>query len=73
MDHALELLERGARRAGRRSKTRDHLGGPDGAALRRRRSRRLARPTAVHWHPALGGYWLGPAGLRLPKMEIPDA
>src|SRR5215475_4243733 len=39
-----------------------------------RGARRLARPTAVHWGILRwGGHWLGPAGLRLPKLEVPDA
>src|SRR5438034_8744460 len=37
-------------------------------------ARRLARPTAVHWGVLRwGGYWLEPAGIRLPKLEIPEA
>ena len=35
---------------------------------------RQARPTAVHWGILRwGGYWLEPAGLRLPPLQIPDA
>jgi 5,10-methylenetetrahydromethanopterin reductase len=37
-------------------------------------ARRMARPTAVHWGILRwGGQWLGPAGLQLPTLEIPDA
>ncbi len=37
-------------------------------------ARRLARPTAVHWGVLRwGGHWLEPAGVTLPKLEIPDA
>jgi 5,10-methylenetetrahydromethanopterin reductase len=37
-------------------------------------ARRMARPTAVHWGILRwGGYWLGPAGLTLPPLEIPAA
>jgi len=35
---------------------------------------RQARPTAVHWGILRwGGYWLEPAGLTLPPLQIPDA
>jgi 5,10-methylenetetrahydromethanopterin reductase len=75
VEHALELLERGARRAGRRLEDLEIIWAVRTAALpTTAEAHRLARPTAVHWGVLRwGGYWLGPAGLRLPKMEIPDA
>jgi 5,10-methylenetetrahydromethanopterin reductase len=73
--HALELLERGARRGGRRLEDLEIIWAVRTATLpTTTEARRLARPTAVHWGILRwGGYWLGPAGLKLPKMEIPDA
>ncbi len=45
-----------------------------GTAATTAEARRLARPTAVHWGILRwGGQWLGPAGLKLPPLEIPDA
>ncbi len=45
-----------------------------GTAATAAEARRLARPTAVHWGVLRwGGHWLEPAGVRLPKLEIPDA
>ncbi len=75
VEHALELLDRGARRAGRRLEDLEIIWAVRTATLpTTAEARRLARPTAVHWGILRwGGYWLGPAGLRLPKMEIPDA
>ncbi len=72
---ALEHLERGARRAGRRLDDLEILWAVrTGTAATTEEARRLARPTAVHWGILRwGGHWLGPAGLRLPKLEVPDA
>jgi 5,10-methylenetetrahydromethanopterin reductase len=75
VQRALEHLERGARRAGR---TLDDLeiiwAVRTGTAATTAEARRLARPTAVHWGILRwGGYWLEPAGLRLPPLGIPDA
>ena len=69
--HALELLERGARRGGRRLEDLEIIWAVRTATLpTTAEARRLARPTAVHWGILRwGGYWLGPAGLKLPKME----
>jgi 5,10-methylenetetrahydromethanopterin reductase len=34
----------------------------------------MARPTVVHWGVLRwGGQWLGPAGVKLPELKIPDA
>lgn len=75
VEHALELLDRGARRVGRCLEDPEVIWAVRTATLpTTAEARRLARPTAVHWGILRwGGYWLGPAGLRLPKMEIPDA
>ncbi len=72
---ALEHLERGARRGGRRLDDLEILWAVrTGTAATTEEARRLARPTAVHWGILRwGGHWLGPAGLRLPKLEVPDA
>src|SRR5262249_25760166 len=72
---AQELLERGARRAGRKADDLGVIGAARPAALpSTTEALRQARPPAVHggilrW----GGYWLEPAGLTLPPLQIPDA
>jgi len=72
---ALEHLERGARRAGRRLEDLEIIWAVrTGTASTTAEARRQARPAAVHW--ALlhgGGPWLRYAGLQLPKFEIPRA
>jgi len=75
VETALAHLERGARRAGRRLEDLEIIWAVrTGTAPSTREARRLARPTAVHWGILRwGGHWLEPAGLRLPKLEIPDA
>jgi 5,10-methylenetetrahydromethanopterin reductase len=75
VETALGHLERGARRAGRRLEDLEIIWAVRTcAAASIAEARRLARPTAVHWGILRwGGHWLGPAGLRLPKLEIPDA
>jgi 5,10-methylenetetrahydromethanopterin reductase len=75
VETALDHLERGARRAGRRREDLEIIWAVrTGTAGTSEEARRLARPTAVHWGILRwGGHWLGPAGLRLPKLEIPDA
>jgi 5,10-methylenetetrahydromethanopterin reductase len=72
---ALELLERGARRGGRRLDDLEVVWAVrTGTAATTGEARRLARPTAVHWGILRwGGHWLGPAGVKLPTLEIPDA
>jgi 5,10-methylenetetrahydromethanopterin reductase len=72
---ALEHLERGARRAGRRLDDLEIVWAVrTGTAATTAEARRVARPTAVHWGILRwGGQWLEPAGLRLPELEIPDA
>jgi 5,10-methylenetetrahydromethanopterin reductase len=75
IQRALEHVERGARRAGRRVDDLEIVWASRiGTAATTAEARRLARPTAVHWGVLRwGGYWLEPAGLTLPKLEIPDA
>jgi len=75
VDTALEHLHRGARRAGRRLEDLEIIWAVRTAtAVTTEEARRLARPTAVHWGILRwGGYWLEPAGLRFPKLEVPDA
>jgi 5,10-methylenetetrahydromethanopterin reductase len=75
VERALEHLQRGVRRAGRRLEDLEIIWALRVAtAGSTEEARRLARPTAVHWGILRwGGYWLEPAALRLPKLEIPDA
>ena len=75
IERALEYLERGAKRSGRRLSDLEIVWAVRmGTAATMAEARRLARPTAVHWGVLRwGGHWVEPAGLRLPKLEIPDA
>jgi 5,10-methylenetetrahydromethanopterin reductase len=75
VERALEYLERGAKRSGRRLQDLEIVWAVRmGTAATTAEARRLARPTAVHWGVLRwGGHWVEPAGLRLPKLEIPDA
>jgi len=75
VQRALEHLERGARRAGRRLDDLEVVWAVrTGTAASTAEARRLARPTAVHWGILRwGGHWLEPAGIKIPKLEIPDA
>jgi 5,10-methylenetetrahydromethanopterin reductase len=75
VQRALEHLERGAKRGGRRLDDLEIIwAARTGTAATTAEARRLARPTAVHWGVLRwGGYWLEPAGLTLPKLEIPEA
>jgi 5,10-methylenetetrahydromethanopterin reductase len=75
VEAALDHLERGARRAGRRLDDLEIIWAVRTATMpTTEEARRMARPTAVHWGILRwGGYWLGPAGLRLPQLQIPDA
>jgi 5,10-methylenetetrahydromethanopterin reductase len=72
---ALDHLERGAKRAGRRLDDLEIIWAVRIAtAATTEAARRYARPTAVHWGVLRwGGYWLEPAGLELPELEVPDA
>src|SRR3989442_703797 len=75
VQRALEHLERGAKRAGRRVEDLEVIWAARTAtAATTAGARRLARPTAVHWGVLRwGGDWLEPPGLRLPKLENPEA
>lgn len=75
VETALGYLEQGARRAGRRLDDLEIVWAVrTGTAATRAEARRMARPTVVHWGILRwGGYWVEPAGLRLPKLEVPDA
>jgi 5,10-methylenetetrahydromethanopterin reductase len=75
VETALGHLERGAKRAGRRLEDLEIIWAVRTATMETTaEALRMARPTAVHWGILRwGGHWLGPAGLRLPPMEIPEA
>jgi 5,10-methylenetetrahydromethanopterin reductase len=75
VETALGHLERGAKRAGRTLEDLEIIWAVRVSTMASRaEALRMARPTAVHWGILRwGGYWLGPAGLRLPPMEIPEA
>jgi 5,10-methylenetetrahydromethanopterin reductase len=75
VERALEHLERGARRSGRRVEDLDVTWAVrTTTAPTTAEARRLARPVAVHWGVLRwGGYWLGPAGIRLPRFDVPQA
>ena len=75
VEKALGHLERGARRAGRRLEDLEIIWAVrTGTAVTTAEARRMARPTAVHWGILRwGGHWVEPAGLRLPKLDIPEA
>ena len=72
---ALEHLERGAKRSGRRLEDLEIIwAARTGTAATLAEARRLARPTVVHWGILRwGGHWLGPAGIKVPPLEIPEA
>jgi 5,10-methylenetetrahydromethanopterin reductase len=75
VETALTYLERGAQRAGRRLEDLEIVWAVrTGTAASTDEARRQARPTAVHWGILRwGGHWLEPAGVRIPKFEIPEA
>jgi 5,10-methylenetetrahydromethanopterin reductase len=75
VERALSLLERGARRSGRKLEDLEIIWAVrTGTAATTAEARRMARPTAVHWGILRwGSHWVEPAGLRIPKYEIPDA
>ena len=72
---ALEHVERGARRSGRRLEDLEIIwAARTGTSATTAEARRLARPTVVHWGILRwGGHWLGPAGIKVPQLEIPEA
>jgi 5,10-methylenetetrahydromethanopterin reductase len=75
VERALTHLERGAKRAGRRLDDLEIIWAVrTGTAATTGEARRLSRPIVVHWGVLRwGGYWLEPAGIRLPKLDIPEA
>jgi 5,10-methylenetetrahydromethanopterin reductase len=75
VETALEHVERGARRSGRRLEDLEIIwAARTGTSETTAEARRLARPTVVHWGILRwGGHWLGPAGIKVPQLEIPDA
>ena len=72
---ALEHIERGVKRSGRRLEDLEIIwAARTGTAATTAEARRLARPTVVHWGILRwGGHWLGPAGIKVPQYEIPEA
>ena len=75
IERALDHLETGAKRAGRQLDDLEIIWAVRTCtAATTQAARRHARPTAVHWGVLRwGGYWLEPAGLQLPKLEVPEA
>jgi len=75
LERALDHLETGAKRAGRRLEDLEIIWAVRTCtAATTAQARRQARPTAVHWGVLRwGGYWLEPAGLQLPNLEVPEA
>ena len=75
VDKALSHLEAGAKRGGRKLDDLEIIwAARTGLAKTNDEARRMARPTAVHWGVLRwGGHWVEPAGLTLPKFDIPDA
>jgi 5,10-methylenetetrahydromethanopterin reductase len=73
VEKALEHLETGARRAGRRIDDLELIWAVRmGTAATMAEARRQARPTAVHWAIRWEGQWLERAGIRTPKLQVPD-
>jgi 5,10-methylenetetrahydromethanopterin reductase len=72
---ALECLEHGARRGGRRLDDLEVIWAVrTGTAASMAEAQRQARPTAVHWGILRwGAHWLKDAGLQLPEFDIPEA
>jgi 5,10-methylenetetrahydromethanopterin reductase len=72
---ALERLEQGARRSGRRLEDLEIIWAVrTGTASTTAEAQRQARPIAVHWGiMRWGAHWLQDAGLRFPTFEIPQA
>jgi len=75
IEAALDHLERGARRAGRRVEDLEVTWAVRvGTAASAAEAQRMARPTVVHWGILRwGGHWLRPAGVQLSDLAIPDA
>jgi 5,10-methylenetetrahydromethanopterin reductase len=74
VENALDLVERGARRAGRRVEDLEIIWAVRvGTAATTAEARRTARPIAVHWAMRMEGEYLERAGIRMPKLQVPDA
>jgi 5,10-methylenetetrahydromethanopterin reductase len=75
VETALGYLERGVKKSGRKLEDLEIMWAVrTGTAPTTAEARRHARPTVVHWGILRwGGYWVEPAGLKIPKLEIPDA
>jgi 5,10-methylenetetrahydromethanopterin reductase len=74
VESALEHLEQGARRSGRSVRDLEVIWAIRmGTAATMEAARREARPTAVHWAIRWEGRWLERAGIRSPKLQVPDA
>jgi 5,10-methylenetetrahydromethanopterin reductase len=74
VQRALEQLDAGARRSGRRLEDLEIIWAVrTGTAATMDEARRQARPTAVHWAIRWDGQWPERAGIRTPKLEVPDA
>jgi 5,10-methylenetetrahydromethanopterin reductase len=71
---ALEHLERGARRGGRRLDDLEVIWAVrTGTAATTLEAQHQARPIAVHWGILRwGAHWLKDAGLQLPEFKVPD-
>ncbi len=74
VERALDHVERGARRSGRRLEDLEMIWAVrTGTAATIAEARRIARPVAVHWALRWEGDWLERAGIRWPKLKVPDA
>jgi len=71
VETALGYLERGVKRSGRRLADLEIMWAVrTGTAATTAEARRHARPTVVHWGILRwGGYWVEPAGVKIPKLE----
>ena len=74
VERALDHVERGAKRAGRRMEDLEIIWAVrTGTASTIEEARRIARPVAVHWALRWQGEVLERAGIRWPKLDVPDA
>jgi 5,10-methylenetetrahydromethanopterin reductase len=74
VERALDHVERGAKRSGRRVEDLEIMWAVrTGTAATMTEARRMARPVAVHWALRWQGDLLEHAGIRWPKLEVPDA
>ena len=71
---ALDHVARGARRSGRRVEDLEVIWAVrTGTAVTMEEARRVARPVAVHWALRQSDEVLAQAGIRMPKLTVPDA